>query len=184
MGKFFNTLTAEQQQFLAAQHLFFVATAPTHGRVNVSPKGMDTFRVLSPARVAYLDFTGSGSETSAHLIDNGRITLMFCAFSGAPLILRMYGRGRSVRPADEAWPQLRPLFGPADPGERQIIDVTVESVQTSCGFGVPFFEFSSDRTLLHDWAEKKGADGLAAYRAERNRASIDGLPTGLGTGAS
>lgn len=184
MGKFFTSLSTEHQEFVGAQHIFFVATAPTRGRVNVSPKGMDTFRMLSSSRVAYLDFTGSGSETSAHLIDNGRITLMFCAFSGAPLILRMYGRGRSVRPEDDAWTQLRPLFGPEVPGERQIVDVALESVQTSCGFGVPLFEFAKDRTLLGDWAQKKGPDGLVAYRVEKNSASIDGLATGMGASAS
>lgn len=184
MAKFFPSLSPEHQQFVTAQHVFFVATAPARGRVNVSPKGMDTFRVLSSSRVAYLDFTGSGSETSAHLIENGRITLMFCAFSGAPLILRMYGRGRSVRPKDDGWAQLRPLFGAEVPGERQMIDVTIEGVQTSCGFGVPLFEFAKERTLLRDWAQKKGPDGLVAYRVEKNSASIDGLPTGLGASAS
>jgi len=184
MGKFFTSLTTEHQQFVVAQRIFFVATAPTHGRVNESPKGMDTFRMLSASRVAYLDFTGSGSETSAHLIDNGRITLMFCALSGAPLILRMYGRGRSIQPKDETWTQLRPLFGDEVPGERQIVDVAVESVQTSCGFGVPLFEFSKDRTILRDWAQKKGPEGLIAYRMEKNSSSIDGLPTGMGASAS
>lgn len=184
MGKFFTSLTAEHQQFVAAQHIFFVATAPTRGRVNVSPKGMDTFRLLSSSRAAYLDFTGSGSETSAHLIDNGRITLMFCAFSGAPLILRMYGRGRSIQPEDGEWTQLRPLFGEEIPGERQIVDVSIESVQTSCGFGVPLFDFAKDRTLLRDWAQKKGPDELIAYRVQKNSASIDGLPTGMGASAS
>lgn len=181
MAKLFTYLTGEQQQFIIAQRIFFVATAPTQGRVNVSPKGMNTFRVLSSSRVAYLDFTGSGSETSAHLLDNGRITLMFCAFSDAPLILRIYGHGESVRPDCGGWAQLRPLFGAAVPGERQIIDVAVESVQTSCGFGVPFFEYVNDRTLLPDWAEKKGPAGLDAYRGEKNRTSIDGLPTGIGS---
>lgn len=180
MGKLFSTLNPEQQQFIAAQHLYFVATAPMTGRVNVSPKGMDTFRLLTPARVAYLDATGSGSETSAHLLDNGRITLMFCAFSGAPLILRIYGRGRSIQETDPDWPELRPLFGPPLAGERQIIHVDVESVQTSCGFAVPFFEFAGERPLLREWAEKKGPDGLKQYRVNKNSRSIDGLPTGLG----
>src|SRR3954468_6049204 len=132
MGKFFTSLTPSHQSFIAAQKIFFVASAPTTGRVNLSPKGMDTFRVLTPNRVAYLDFTGSGNETAAHLADNGRLTLMFCAFESAPLILRLYGRGTVVHPRDPEWSQLRPLFGPAIPGERQLIVADVESVQTSC----------------------------------------------------
>ncbi len=183
MGKLFSTLTNEQRQFIAGQHLYFVATAPTTGRVNVSPKGMDTFRVLTPTRVAYLDATGSGSETSAHLLDNGRITLMFCAFSGAPLILRIYGRGRSIRESDTDWRELRPLFGSMLAGERQLICVDIESIQTSCGFGVPLFEFAGDRPLLREWAEKKGPTGLTQYRIDKNSRSIDGLPTGIGASA-
>jgi hypothetical protein len=179
MGKFYPKLGDAQLAFVGDQKIFFVATAPASGRVNVSPKGMDTFRVLAPDQVAYLDATGSGSETSAHLAENGRITIMFCALGGAPMILRVYGRGRAVRPRDPDWEKLRPAFGPALPGERQIISVEVESVQTSCGFGVPLFEYAGDRTLLREWAEKKGADGLANYWAEKNTRSIDGLATGL-----
>ena len=179
MAQFFPELTNAQRDFIAEQRIFFVATAPASGRVNLSPKGMDTFRVLGPRRAAYLDATGSGNETAAHLADNGRITIMFCAFSGAPLILRLYGRGRAVPPRDAAWAPLRPHFGAPLPGERQLIVAEIESVQTSCGFGVPLFDCAGDRSLLVDWAAKKGPDGLAAYQAEKNQRSIDGLPTGL-----
>jgi hypothetical protein len=179
MGKFFEQLSSSHIDFIARQKIFFIATAPESGRVNVSPKGYDSFRILSSSRVGYLDLTGSGSETAAHLAQNGRATLMFCGFESAPLILRIYGRGRSVQPHNADWSQLRPLFGAPIPGERQLVLVEIESLQTSCGFGVPFFEHTGPRNTLIDWAEKKGADGLAHYRAEKNATSIDGLPTTL-----
>lgn len=179
MAKFFTELSTAHCAFIRGQKIFFVASAPSRGRVNLSPKGMDSFRIFSTSEVGYLDATGSGNETAAHLAENGRVTIMFCAFDGAPLILRLYGRGRAVRPRDAEWTQLRPLFGPPLPGERQLIVTTVESVQTSCGFAVPLFEHRGDRTLLNEWAEKKGPDGVAAYWAEKNVRSIDGLPTGL-----
>ena len=179
MAKFLPELAASHRDFIARQKIFFVASAPAAGRVNLSPKGMDTFRVLSSSRVGYLDATGSGNETAAHLLQNGRLTLMFCAFADAPLILRLYARGRSVPPADAEWRQLRPLFGPPLPGERQLIVADIESVQTSCGFGVPFFEYTGERTQLIEWAERKGPEGILAYQAEKNARSIDDLPTGL-----
>ena len=179
MAKFFTELSSGLIKFVTAQKIYFVATAPADGRVNLSPKGMDTFRVLGPQRVGYLDATGSGNETAAHLRENSRVTLMFCAFDGAPLILRIYARGRSVQPGDTDWTQLRPLFGPPLAGERQLIIGEVQSVQTSCGFAVPFFNYEGERTRLIEWAEEKGPAGVAAYRAEKNRRSIDGLPTGL-----
>ena len=179
MAKFFPELTAAHLEFIAAQKIFFVASAPTSGRVNLSPKGMDTFRVLNSRRVGYLDGTGSGNETAAHLADNGRMTVMMCALTGAPLIFRMYGRGYAVNPRHDEWPQLRPLFGAPLPGERQLIVLDIESVQTSCGFAVPRFEYKEDRDNLNKWAEKKGPDGIAEYWAEKNQRSIDGLPTGL-----
>lgn len=179
MAKFFPELASSHVEFLARQKIFFVASAPHDGRVNLSPKGMDTFRVLGPRRVGYLDATGSGNETSAHLRQNGRVTMMFCAFEGSPLILRIYARGTVRLPSDGEWAQLRPLFGPALPGERQLVLAEVESVQTSCGFAVPFFDFKGDREQLVKWAEHKGPEGLVAYRAEKNVRSIDGLPTGL-----
>jgi hypothetical protein len=179
MAKFFPELTAGHRKFIAEQKLFFVASAPHDGRVNLSPKGMDTFRVLTARRVGYLDLTGSGNETAAHLTENGRVTFMLCAFTGAPLIMRVYGRGRVVQPRDAEWRELRPLFGPTLPGERQLVLAEIEGVQTSCGFGVPFFDYREERPQLIEWAEQKGPAGIAAYRAEKNRRSIDGLPTGL-----
>jgi len=179
MAKFSRELTSSHRAFIAAQKIFFVATAPGSGRVNLSPKGMDTFRVLGTARVGYLDVTGSGNETAAHLRENGRVTVMFCAFADSPLILRLYAHGRAVRPHDDEWTQLRPIFGPALAGERQLIVAKIETVQTSCGFGVPLFDYRSERPDLVDWADKKGVAGLAAYRAEKNQRSIDDLPTGL-----
>ena len=177
MGKIFTELTDAHRSFIAEQKLFFVGSAPDSGRVNLSPKGLDSFRVLNTRRVAYLDLTGSGNETAAHLLENGRITLMFCAFEGAPLILRLYGEGHTVLPRDAEWQVLRPLFGPFIPGERQLTVVSVTSVQTSCGFSVPLFSYVGDRTQLTDWAEKKGETGLTEYWAEKNVRSIDGLPT-------
>ena len=179
MAKFFPELTDAHREFMVAQKIYFVASAPHQGRVNLSPKGMDTFRIRSSRSVAYLDATGSGNETAAHLAENGRVTVMFCALAGPPLILRLYGKGRAVHPRDEDWTALRPSFGPPIPGERQIISIDVESVQTSCGFAVPRFEYVEDRDQLNRWAEKKGPDGIQAYWAEKNQQSIDGLPTGL-----
>ncbi|MEO7798861.1 MAG: pyridoxamine 5'-phosphate oxidase family protein [Opitutaceae bacterium] len=179
MAKFFSELTPSQIEFVGRQKIFFVASAPDSGRVNLSPKGMDTFRILSSRRAGYLDVTGSGNETAAHLKQNGRVTLMLCAFEGAPLIFRIYGRGHMVQPPDADWEQLRPLFGPTLPGERQLVIVEIDQTYTSCGYGVPFFDYQGEREQLIAWAEKKGPEGLAAYRAEKNQQSIDGLPTGL-----
>ncbi|WNZ26070.1 pyridoxamine 5'-phosphate oxidase family protein [Leptolyngbya sp. NK1-12] len=180
MAKVFDSISDKLQDFIAAQQIFFVATAPLSpsGHVNLSPKGLDSFRVLSPNRVAYIDFTGSGNETSAHLQENGRITFMFCAFEGAPLILRLYGQGRTVLPDDSEWLVLSPLF-PAIPGARQIIVADIDRVQTSCGAGVPLYEFQGQRDVMVNWAINKGETGLQDYWYEKNRASIDGLPTPL-----
>jgi hypothetical protein len=179
MAKLFPALTDALCEFIKTQKIFFVGSAPRTGRVNISPKGLETFRVLSAARVGYLDGTGSGNETAAHLLENGRVTFMFCSFDGPPMILRIYGRGRAVHPRDAEWRELRPLFGTPLPGERQIIIAEIENVQTSCGFGVPLFDYEGQRTLLPEKAERRGADGIAAYWAEKNTRSIDGLPTGL-----
>ncbi len=176
MGKLFSDLDAERAAFIAAQPMFFVATACAEGRVNCSPKGMDTLRVLDARTVAYLDLTGSGNETAAHLRADGRLTLMWCAFAGSPKILRTYGRGRVVFPDQPEWSTLAPRF-PALAGARQIIVQAVESVQTSCGFGVPRMELVGERDQLVRWAETKGPDGVAAYRREKNVRSLDGLPT-------
>ncbi|MFO7594642.1 MAG: pyridoxamine 5'-phosphate oxidase family protein [Pseudomonadota bacterium] len=177
MAKVLPEIDKELADWIAAQPLFFNATAPLSedGHINVSPRGLDTFRVLGPHEVAYLDFTGSGNESAAHIAENGRITLMFCAFSGPPRILRLYGKGEVVMPEGNDWNDLRGCF-PADlPPARQIVRVKVERVQTSCGYGVPLMKFESQRQLLLDWAEKKGPDGLAAYQSKKNSISIDGL---------
>ncbi|HWV58885.1 MAG TPA: pyridoxamine 5'-phosphate oxidase family protein [Longimicrobiales bacterium] len=177
MGKFYDAITSELADFIRAQHVYFVGTAPlaADGHVNVSPKGLDTFRVLAPDHVAYLDLTGSGSEVSAHLIENGRITIMFCAFEGPPRILRLYGEGQIVLPGTSQWDELRPLF-PEVPGARLIVSVAVKRLQTSCGFGVPLFDNPRPREMLVRWAESKG-ENIERYRAEKNARSIDGLPT-------
>jgi hypothetical protein len=178
MAKFFEEINTDHRNFLAKQRVFFVATAPRQGRINLSPKGMDTFRVLKPREVAYLDLTGSGNETAAHLLDDGRITIMFCSFANEPLILRIYGRGHSITPRHAQWQDYQCHF-PTHHGERQIIAVDVESLQTSCGFSIPLFEFKGERPTLEQWAAKKGEPGIAEYQRTRNRVSIDGLPTGL-----
>lgn len=178
MATFTTALTEKHQAFIAKQHMFFVATAPTgDGRINLSPKGLNSFRVLSDSKVAYLDLTGSGNETAAHLKANGRITLMFCAFEGAPSILRIYGRGRVVRPGDVEWVDLSANFTEL-PGMRQIMMIEIDSVQTSCGYAVPEYSYVANRTALLNWAEKKGPEALEAYRDKNNVLSIDGQPTG------
>ena len=180
MAKVLDQITDQLAAFIGAQPLFFVGSAPldAHGHVNLSPKGLDCLRILSTLCVAYLDLTGSGNETSAHLAENGRITFMFCAFEGPPQILRLYGRGRVVLPATDDWDALAPQF-PDYPGARQIIVAEIERVQTSCGFTVPLMEYRGQRDTLIRWAEAKGADGLTEYRQQKNIRSIDGLPTPL-----
>lgn len=178
MAKFYSALTEELMDFIHAQHLFFTGTAAADGRINVSPKGLQTLRILDPQRVAYLDLTGSSAETAAHLRADGRLTIMFCSFDDVPLILRLYGTGSLIMPEEEEWTALYSLFPPI-PGARQILVLNIESVQTSCGFGVPRFEFNGERDDLVNWANKKGEAGLRQYRADKNRISIDGLPTGV-----
>jgi len=178
MAKFYPALNAELRQFIARQHLFFVATAPHTGRINLSPKGMDTFRVLDDHHVAYLDLTGSGNETAAHLRENQRMTFMFCSFDADPLILRLYGQGHSIYPRDSGWPALIAQFPPR-PGSRQIVVTALDSLQTSCGFGVPRYDWAGDRDTLGQWTEKKGGEGVRQYWREKNQTSIDGQPTGL-----
>jgi len=180
MAKLYDQITGQLAAFIQAQPLFFVASAPltAEGHVNLSPKGLDCLRLLSPRRVAYLDLTGSGNETSAHLSENGRITLMFCAFSGPPKILRLYGRGHTVLPGAAEWAELRPLF-PEYPGARQIIAAEIQRVQTSCGYAVPLMDYSGQRDTLTRWAEAKGDEALKNYRREKNTTSVDGLPAPL-----
>ena len=180
MATMYDSISDELREFIEAQHLFFVATAPltADGHVNLSPKGYDGFRVLSPNHVAYLDLTGSGSETSAHLLENGRITFMFCAFDGPANIVRLYGTGRAVLPDTLEWEELAPHFE-MHFSARQIIIAEIDQVQTSCGYGVPFYDFVGERPTLKKWAENKGPDELVTYRAQKNMRSLDGLPTPL-----
>jgi len=178
MAKFYPALSDTLMDFIRAQHLFFTASATATGRINLSPKGLQTFSILSPTQVAYLDLTGSGIETAAHLKSDGRLTLMFCSFEDAPLILRLYGKGSCVRPEDANWDHMYRLFPPIS-GARQIIILDIDSVQTSCGFGIPRYTYCGERDDLVTWAIKKGDAGLRQYRAEKNRLSIDGLPSGL-----
>ena len=180
MAKFLDRIDDKIRRFIEAQQMFFTASAPLAeaGRVNLSPKGIDTFRVLDERTVCYLDLTGSGNETAAHVAENGRLTIMFCSFRGAPLILRLYGRGEIVGQKSEKWPEYAALF--ADyPGVRQAVVLHVESLQTSCGYGVPVYEFKEHRDQLLKWAEHKGEDGIERYWREKNQQSIDGLPTGI-----
>lgn len=178
MGKFFEAITGQHVEFISGQHLFFVATAPLsqHGHINLSPKGLDCFRVLSPNRVAYLDLVSSGNETSAHTLENGRITFMFCSFDRIPMILRLYGKGRTILPDDPEWSELSSNFN-SYPGTRQIIEAAITKVQTSCGFGVPLFEYQGERNMHAAWAERKGEAGLKQYISNNNLKSLDGLPT-------
>ncbi|MEM6654998.1 MAG: pyridoxamine 5'-phosphate oxidase family protein [Planctomycetota bacterium] len=186
MGKVYDEITPELRAWIEQQRVFFVATAPTgldgergEGHVNCSPKGLDSFRVLGPTMVAYLDLTGSGAETIAHLRENGRICLMFCALEGPPLIVRLHGTGTVVTPEAADWrEQLAPFAGPLteQPGARSIIRVECTRVSDSCGYGVPRYEFADERDTLGKWCTKKGDDGLAAYQQKHNLASIDGLP--------
>ncbi|WP_374763539.1 pyridoxamine 5'-phosphate oxidase family protein [Yunchengibacter salinarum] len=178
MADFFDHLTDKHMAFIKAQPMFFTATAPPDGRINLSPKGLDTFRVLNPNLVGYLDLTGSGNETAAHLKADGRITIMFNSFTRNPLILRLYGRGWTLRPGQAEHDRFHDQF-PDMPGARQLVLMDVESVQTSCGYGVPEMADMQARDTLARFAEKKGADGIETYQQKKNRLSIDGLDTGL-----
>ncbi len=176
MGQRFERLNDYHRAFIERQKLFFVATAAHEGHVNVSPKGLDSLRVLDDRTVLWLNGTGSGNETAAHLLDTPRMTVMFCAFEGNPLILRLYGEAAAFHPRDPEWPEYVGLF-PALGSARQIFKLDVSLVQTSCGFGVPLFDFREDRDLMHAWAEKKGTNGIQAYWEEKNQVSLDGQPT-------
>jgi hypothetical protein len=180
VGKVFDHITNKLQTFIRKQHLFFVATAPlaADGHVNLSPKGMDCFRILSPNRVAYLDMTGSGNETSAHITENGRITFMFCAFEGSPMIVRLYGSGRTVLRESPEWNELVgnfTLFLSA----RQIIVADIHRISTSCGYAVPRFDYVTERDTLVKYWVAKGEEAVPKYQRAKNSASIDGLPAPL-----
>lgn len=176
MGVLENGIDAKLRRWIERQHLFFVATAPSGpgGHVNVSPKGRDSLRALDAWTVAYLDLTGSGIETAAHIRDNGRVTLMLCAFEGPPRIVRIHGRGRVVERNNADWGRLRGLFPPFE-GDRSIVVVQAERVSDSCGYGVPLMEYRSERTQMDAWAAHKGDDGIDAYQ-RRHNVSVDGLP--------
>ncbi|MDQ2650390.1 MAG: pyridoxamine 5'-phosphate oxidase family protein [Actinomycetota bacterium] len=176
MGKVLDQLDDDLIRWIGRQHLFFVATAPDDGgHVNLSPKGLDSFRVIDPSTVAYLDLTGSGVETIAHLRQNRRMTIMFCAFSGPPQILRLFGEGEVVQVGQPGYVEAAAGF-PDLVGARAVITLHVERIQTSCGYAVPKMDFVEDREVLTRWAERKGDEGLTQYREQKNLVSIDGLP--------
>jgi len=179
MAQFLEALDDKLIAFIERQPMFFIASAAAEGRINLSPKGLDTFRVLSPKRCAYLDITGSGNETAAHSRADGRVTVMFCSFTRNPLILRLYGRAQAGGPGGELWRELHDRFH-LYPGARQIISITIDSAQTSCGFGVPEMNLKRERPTMSAYWVKAGEAGAARYRDENNRVSIDGLPTGFG----
>lgn len=181
MGKFHDTIKSEHKEFIKKQHIFFVATSPlsADGRINLSPKGLDSFRVMGDNIVAYMDVISSGNETSAHILENGRITFMFCSFDETPNILRLYGKGFSVLPNSKEWELYAPNFT-IYPSTRQIIVANIYSVQTSCGFGIPLFEYVAERDMHFKWADKKGREGLDQYVQDNNLKSLDGLPTAIG----
>lgn len=178
MAQRFPEIKPSLREFIERQQIFFVATAAADGRVNISPKGLDSLRVLDGKRVVWLNVTGSGNETAAHVLEQPRMTLMFCAFSGNALILRVYGTARVIHRGEPGWEELYGLFTPV-PGARQVFELQVDLVQTSCGTAVPFFDYAGPRNELSDWAARKSADELRNYWAERNRESIDGRATGI-----
>ena len=180
MGKRYSEIPDKLQQFIAAQKIFFVGTATADSRINISPKGMDSLRVLNANRVVWLNVTGSGNETAAHIQETSRITLMFAAFEGDPIILRLYGNANVIHQTDPEWSELFPLFPPIA-GARQLFDVAVDLVQTSCGMGVPLLEYAGERTQLEHWAIKKGEEGLKEYWKTKNQVSLDGKPTNIAT---
>lgn len=178
MAEKFDALTNKHIEFINDQHLFFVGTAGKEGLVNVSPKGMDSFRVLDSSKVAWLNLTGSGNETAAHVLENQRMTIMFCSFARQPLILRLYGKARVVHPRDEEWTALADLF-PEYTGARQIFEVKLDLVQTSCGYAVPFYDLVGERPTLSKWADNRGRDGVQQYWQQKNTVSLDGNDTGI-----
>ena len=178
MAKQFANFETDHTRMIAEQQMFFVATAGPTGRVNLSPKGMDTLRVLGPNRLIWLNWTGSGNETAGHLRLNPRMTVMWCSFGKRPMILRAYGTARAIHPRDADWDDLAGHFEPSV-SARQIYDLSVDLVQTSCGYAVPFFDHSGPRDTLKRWADDRGPDGIAQYWQERNQNTIDGFPTGI-----
>ncbi len=178
MSEKFNQLSQKHIDFIKNQQLYFVATAADQGLVNLSPKGMDSLRVISPHKVLWLNLTGSGNETAAHLLENKRMTIMFCSFQKQPLILRLYGKASVLHKNDSDWEKQAGLF-PQYLGARQIFELDIEMVQTSCGFAVPLYQFQQQRETLLKSAEKKGIQGLKQYWQQKNSQSLDGKPTGI-----
>ncbi len=176
MAQKYSVISPKIKQFIETQKMFFVGTATAEGRINLSPKGMDSFRVLNEKRVVWLNVTGSGNESAAHIQENPRMTIMFCAFEGKPLILRLYGEAKAIHTNDPEWENLISLFEPL-PGVRQIFDLNVDLVQTSCGMAVPRYNYVEDRNFLNSWAEKKGHEGIRKYWQEKNQISLDGIET-------
>ncbi len=176
MGQRYSEISDKLRHFIEQQKIFFVATAAADGRVNISPKDMGSLRVLDSQRVVWRNLTGSGNETSAHVQENPRMTLMFMALEGAPMILRLYGNASVIHKNDIEWSKLASLFEPA-PGTRQFFELNIDLVQTSCGMGVPLFDYVGERQQLNDWAIKKGEDGLEQYWQQKNQISLDGKPT-------
>lgn len=178
MGQQFNHIKKPHREFIEKQKMFFVGTATDDSKVNISPKGMDSFRVVDANRIVWLNVTGSGNETAAHIQSHPRMTIMFAAFAGAPMILRLYGTADAVHVGDAKWQELYGMF-PDIPGARQVFDMRVEMVQTSCGMAVPLFDYLEDRNQLRDWADNKGEQGVREYWEKKNQTSLDGIPTGI-----
>lgn len=178
MSKQLESLTPELISFIENQHIFFVGTAAEEGRVNVSPKGSDTFRIIDKNKALWLNLTGSGNETAAHIIKQNRITIMFCAFEGKPLILRLYGKAKIYHTYDAEFKKHIKLF-PETPGSRQIFEVEIDLVQTSCGYSIPFMDYKEERTTLNNWAKKQGEENIQKYWANKNTESIDGFKTNI-----
>ena len=176
MAEKFSTLEPRHIEFIAKQKIFFVATAARDGHINLSPKGQDSLRVVNDRTLLWLNLTGSGNETAAHLIDSNRMTLMWCSFEGPPRILRVYGSANTIHPRDESWDRCAQVLEPVE-GARQYFEVDIDLVQTSCGYAVPLFDFVEERAVLSKWTEKKGGPGIEEYWGNRNQTSLDGLPT-------
>lgn len=178
MAERFQKLDDKHKGFINAQHMYFVGTAGVEGYVNVSPKGMDSFRIIDDGTVAWLNLTGSGNETAAHVLENGRMTIMFCSFDKQPLIMRLYGQATTIHPRDARWAQLYSLF-PGYTGARQIFLLALDLVQTSCGYAVPYYQFKAERPTLTKWADSRGESGIKDYWAEKNAKSLNDQDTGI-----
>lgn len=178
MGKRIEHLTPELQDFIESQKIFFVGTAASEGTINVSPKGTDSFRIIDKNKIVWMNLTGSGNETAAHLLKNSRMTIMFCSFEEKPMILRLYGKAKIYHKRDDEFQEYLPLF-PKNAGTRQIIAMDIDLVQTSCGFAVPLMDFKEERTTLNTWSDKKGSENIEEYWKTKNTKSLDGFETNI-----